>query len=121
MTWLNSRSVGLALAALCTAFWLWFGVASAMAERLGATSSVLHLVVPGGILLLTILLAWKWEALGGALLIAEGLVVCVGYPIFASGRFPIFTVVMMLLTLALPPIVAGFLLVADARRAALRH
>lgn len=121
MTWLNFRTIGLALAGLCTAFWLWFGIASAIVERLGPASSIMHVVLPGGILLVTILLAWKWEVLGGTLLALEGLIVAIGYPILARGRFPVATVVLMVLTLALPPVVAGLLLVADARRVALRH
>lgn len=121
MAWLNLRTAALILAALVTAFWLWFGIASATVEQLGWYNWVAHILTPGGILLVTVLLAWKWEALGGTLLAIEGIIVGIGYPILTRGRFPVTTVILMLLTLALPPLAAGIMLLVDARRVALRH
>jgi hypothetical protein len=45
-----------------------------------------------------------------------GLVVLVGYPIMFSRRFPPNTILIMLLTMALPPLAAGILLLASRRR-----
>ncbi len=118
---LSLRTSALILAGLFTAFWLWFGIASAAVEQLGWYNWVAHILTPGGILLVTALIAWKWEAIGGTLLLVEGLVVAVGYPLTFGRRFPIATSVMMVLTLALPLLVAGIMLLVDWRRAVLRH
>lgn len=110
------RAAALILAVLVTLFWLWFGVASAASEQLGWPNWIAHLLVPGGILLVTLFIAWKWPAVGGTLFLAEGLIVAVGYPIFARGRtLPIVTVVTMLLTLAAPLAVAGVMLLRSSR------
>lgn len=101
------------LIVLVTAFWLWFGIASAAAEHLGAMNWLGHLVVPGGVFIVTALVAWRWPVAGAVLLIAEGLFVAVGYPVTFGRRFPIITTVMVLLTMAAPPIAAGALLLTD--------
>jgi len=106
------RTVAFFLGGLVTAFWLWFGIASGIGERLGAGNLIGHVVVPGGIFLITLLVAWRWERVGGALFLIEGLVVAIGYPLMARGRFPVTTVVMVVLTMSLPPLVAGALLIA---------
>lgn len=117
---LSLRMSALVLVALFTAFWLWFGIASAFSEDLGTMNWILHALMPGGILLATLVVALQWEAIGGALLLVEGLIVAVGYPLTFGRRFPITTSVMMLLTLALPLLAAGIMLLVDARRAAWR-
>jgi hypothetical protein len=102
---------------LVTAFWLWFGIASAVAERLGALNWIGHIVVPGGILVVTALVAWRWPIAGASLLIAEGLFVAIAYPLTFGRRFPLFTTVMVWLTMALPSMMAGVLLLVDRRAA----
>ncbi len=109
------RHLAWTLIVLVTAFWLWFGIASAVAERLGALNSIGHIIVPGGILVVTALVAWRWPIVGAALLIAEGLFVAIAYPLTFGRRFPLFTTVMVWLTMALPPLVAGVLLLVDRR------
>lgn len=104
------RPAAWAIILLVIAFWLWFGVASATAEGLGAINWIGHIAVPGGIFIVTALMAWRRPAAGAALLILEGLFVAIAYPLTFGRRFPLFTVVMVLLTMALPPIVAGWLL-----------
>jgi len=100
-----------------TAFWLWFGIASAVAERLGALNWIGHIVVPGGVLVVTALVAWRWPIVGASLLIAEGLFVAIAYPLTFGRRFPLFTTVMVWLTMALPSMIAGVLLLVDRRAA----
>ena len=114
------RPLAWTLIVLATGFWLWFGIASAAAERLGAMNWLGHIVVPGGVLVVTALLAWRWPVAGAALLIAEGVFVAVGYPLTFGRRFPPFTSVMVLLTMAAPPILAGALLLFDRRHGTLR-
>jgi hypothetical protein len=105
------RPLAWGIIVLVTAFWLWFGIASAAAERLGPMNWLGHLVVPGGVLVVTALVAWRWPIVGASLLIAEGLFVAVAYPLTFGRRFPAFTTVMVLLTMAAPPVIAGSLLI----------
>jgi hypothetical protein len=91
-------------------FWLWFGIASAVSEELGARNWAAHLAVPGGIFVATLLLAVRWRRAGAALLLLEGLAVAIAYPLLARGRFPLSTIALILLTMAFPPAVAGSLL-----------
>jgi hypothetical protein len=100
---------------LVTGFWRWFGIASAASEGLGAGNWVAHILGPGGTLLATAAIAWRWPSAGGVLLILEGLVVAIGYPMMVSGRFPVTTIVFVLLTMAVPPMVAGGLLLFARR------
>ena len=109
------RPAAWTLIVLVTAFWLWFGIASAAAERLGALNSIGHIVVPGGVLVVTALVAWRWPIVGASLLIAEGLFVAIAYPLTFGRRFPLFTTVMVWLTMALPSMIAGVLLLVDRR------
>jgi len=92
------------------AFWLWFGTASALSERLGWGNAVAHLLVPGGILAVIAAIAWRWRVTGAILLIAAGGTIFVGYPMIFGEFFPTSTVVFVLLTMAAPPVAAGVLL-----------
>lgn len=76
---------------------------------------LIHTTVPGLVFLVTALIAWRWQAVGGMLLLLEGLIVAVGYPWRFQGRFPLGTYVFMELTMALPPLVAGVLFLAASR------
>lgn len=51
--------------------WLWFGITAAWEEGT-ALSWILHLLLPGGVLLLTAAISLKWERVGALLLVAEG-------------------------------------------------
>lgn len=110
-----ARPAAWTIIVLATGFWLWFGIASAVSEGLGPGNWVAHIVGPGGILLATAAIAWRWPSAGGALLMLEGLAVAVGYPMLANSRFPASTVVFVLLTMAAPPAVAGALLLLARR------
>jgi len=98
-------------------FWLWFGIGSAYAEGLGPINWLLHILVPSGIFILSTLLAWRWEGIGGALLVLEGLV-ALGFVVRASirGTFSTSTFTLTCLTLALPPLAAGMLFVVRWRQ-----
>jgi len=104
------RSTALVLMIIAIAFWLWFGVGSAYVERAGPFNWLMHILVPGGIFILSTLVAWRWEGIGGALLVLEGLV-ALGLIVraFLWGRFTASTLVLMCLTLGLPPLAAGIL------------
>jgi hypothetical protein len=54
-------------------FWLWFGIGSAYVERAGPVNWLIHILVPGGIFILSTLVAWRWPGIGGTLLVLEGI------------------------------------------------
>ncbi len=101
-------------------FWLWFGVASAVSERLGWGNFVAHLVVPGGVFAVIAALAWRWRVAGAMLMIVAGGTIFAGYPIVFGEFFPTSTIVFVLLTMAAPPVAAGVLLL-EARHHARRE
>ena len=77
-----------ALVALLTAFWLWFGFASAIAEDLGWENLVYELMMPGGWFAIIGAVAWRWRLAGAVLLVATGVVILIGYPIVFSEFSP---------------------------------
>jgi hypothetical protein len=104
------HSMAWVLLMIAIVFWLWFGVGSAYVERAGPVNWLMHILVPGGIFVLTALVAWRWEGIGGSLLVLEG-IVGLGFIVraFLWGRFTTSTLTLMCLTLGLPPLVAGIL------------
>ena len=102
------------LLAMLIAFWLWFGLASALSEKLGWQNLVWHLLLPGGAFAAIAAIAWRSRFIGGILLIAAGALIVLLYS-FAGGRFRPSTLILLLLTLAAPPIAAGVLLVESTR------
>jgi hypothetical protein len=104
------RFVARVLMIIAIVFWLWFGIGSAYVEGLGLVNWVLHILVPGGIFLLSALVAWRWQGPGGALLVVEGILAS-GFIVrtFLWGRFTVSTLILMGLTLGLPPLAAGIL------------
>jgi hypothetical protein len=91
-------------------FWLWFGIGSAYVERAGLFNWLMHILVPGGIFILSTLVAWRWQGIGGTLLVLEG-IAALGFIVraFLWGRFTTSTLILMGLTLGLPPLAAGIL------------
>jgi hypothetical protein len=96
-------------------FWIWFGLASGVGEGLNATGVLIHGALPGLIFLTLALLAWRWHHVGAFLLVAASLAIAVGYPILAQ-RFPASTILLVVLTMAVPPFVAGLLFWREAHR-----
>ncbi|MBL7184453.1 MAG: hypothetical protein ISS50_08390 [Anaerolineae bacterium] len=109
-TW--QRSTARVLMIITIVFWLWFGIGSAYVERASLLNWLMHTPVPGGtfILSLSTLVAWRWEGIGGTLLALEG-IVALGFitGTFLWGSFTASTLVLMCLTLGLPPLAAGIL------------
>jgi hypothetical protein len=111
MKWM--RYAGLTLALLWAGFWSYFGLASGIGEKLTPVGVFLHTAMPGLIFLATAAIAWRWEQAGSILLLVEGMIVLIGYPIMFHSRFPRQTIIFVLLTMALPPLLAGWLLLLD--------
>ena len=96
---------GRVLGLLWGGFWTAFGLLSGLGERLSVPGILMHAVMPGLLFLAAALIAWRWQALGGVLLIAAGLA--------AGAYFPWARTVPGILVLPLPGIVAGLLMLAD--------
>jgi hypothetical protein len=111
------RSSARVLMIITIVFWLWFGIGSAYVENAGLFNWLMHILVPGGIFILSTLVAWRWDGIGGALLVLEGLV-ALGFigRAFVQARFTASTLVLMCLTLGLPPLAAGVLFVICWKR-----
>lgn len=92
-------------------FWLWFGIGSALVEGGGLFNWFMHLLIPGGIFIFSALIAKQWHKIGSILFICEGFV-GTGILVFALvfQRLIASTLIMMLFTLALPPLIGGILL-----------
>jgi len=112
------RSAARVLMIIAIAFWLWFGIGSAYVERAGPFNWLMHILVPGGILILSTLIAWRWEVIGGALLMLEGLA-ALGFivRVFLLRNITASALVLMGLTLGLPPLAAGILFLARWKKA----
>lgn len=102
------RNIARVVAVVWAAWWTLFGVLSGFGEGLDPLGVVMHTLVPGGLFLLVTAIAWRWEFVGGSLLVVIGLATFQYYPFAASWPGA--------LTLSLPPILAGFLLLWDCIR-----
>lgn len=110
------RHISRALALLWAGWWTFFGLASGLVEGLSPIGVFIHTAVPGLVFLASVAVAWRWEAIGAVLLLAEGLLVLIGYPLMVHGRFPLSTITLVLLTMAVPPLAAGSLFFASWRK-----
>jgi len=104
------RSTAQVLMIITIVFWLWFGIGSAYAENAGLFNWLMHILVPGGVFILSTLVAWRWEGIGGTLLVLEGLA-ALSFIVraFLLANFTASGLVLMCLTLGLPPLAAGTL------------
>jgi hypothetical protein len=111
------RSSARVLMIIAIVFWLWFGIGSAYVENAGLFNWLMHILVPGGIFTLSTLAAWRWDGIGGALLVLEGLA-ALSFIVraFLLGSFTTSGLVLMCLTLGLPPLAAGALFLVCWRR-----
>jgi hypothetical protein len=103
-------------------FWLWWGVGSAYVEGFSWLSLLAH-CVPGLLILIATLVAWKWEMIGGGLLVGVAALVTafllsVILSVIRAGYQRAYQVdIMVWLTMALPPLLAGLFFLLSARRA----
>jgi hypothetical protein len=104
------RKLARVLTIMWASGWILFGLSSGFYEGMTLRGVLLHTALPGLIFLLTTIVAWRWEMIGGKLLLFEGLLVLVIFPVIAAGSIPFGGILFVILTMALPPLVAGFLL-----------
>lgn len=103
--------VGLILGLVWAGWWIFFGIASGIVEGLDFVGVLIHTALPGLIFLASVMVAWRWKAIGGIVLIVEGLSILIALPIAFTG-FPLLTIV---LAMGLPPLIAGVLFVLSWR------
>lgn len=106
------RSIARGLMIVTIVFWLWFGIGSAYVENAGPINWLMHLLFPAGIFILSSLIAWRWGGIGGGLLAFEG-ILAFGFIVnaYLQGRLIASTLILMCLTLGLPPLAAGILFI----------
>lgn len=108
------RRVARGVVVLWAAWWTFFVWASVIFE--GVTSNgMLAALLVSALLGGSAAIAWRWERGGGVLLTVEGLLVLLGYP-QAFSHLPPLTITFVLLTFALPPLLAGTLCLACRKR-----
>ncbi len=108
--WKQIRKIARVLTMLWASGWILFGLSSGLYEGMTLRGVLLHTALPGLVFLLTTIVAWRWEVIGGKLLMFEGLLILVIFPVIAAGSIPFSGILFVILTMALPPLVAGFLL-----------
>ncbi len=114
-TFQRLRAVARSIVIVLILVWLWFGISSAWFEG-GWVSWVLHLLLPGGILLITLLISIRWESIGAALLVGEGLFLSIWVLWSASiSTTDLGTIIVLLCILGIPLIIAGGLLLTTSR------
>jgi len=104
------------LALLWAGWWVFFGLASGLGEGLSPVGILIHTALPGLVFLVSVALAWRWETVGGVVLILEGVFVLIAYPVMTYDHFPLATIIFVLLTMALPPLAAGLLLLISGQK-----
>ena len=105
-----------ALALLWAGFWIFFAVGSSIVEPPPA-GMVPRIAAAGLLFLVLAVLPWRWAAAGGVLLVLTGLFFAVAYPM-AYSHLPLAIRMMTAVTLAGPPLAAGFLFLLHHRAAA---
>lgn len=107
----------LAVALVWAGWWVFFGVASGIGEGLSPVGVLVHAALPGLVFLATVLASAVWPRVGAWVLLAEGAVVLIGYPMLAHGtrHFNAATIAFVVATMAGPPALAGALLLASRR------
>jgi ABC-type uncharacterized transport system permease subunit len=110
------RIGGLALALVWAGWWTFFGIASGIGEKMSPAGVFAHATLPGLIFCGSVAIAWWKESIGGIVLLLEGVVALIAYPLMTYHNFPLSTIAFVILTMALPPLLAGLLLIVDGRK-----
>ena len=113
----NTERVAWVLIVFVAVFWLWVGIASAIGEDLGPANAALHVLLPGGTFAIIGVLARRWRTPAAVALIAIGGFVAIAYPLVYLEFFAASTVGLVVGTMAVPPLVAGILLLLPRNRA----
>jgi len=104
--WMIYVARGIAL--LWALWWTLFGLLSGIAEGYDWLGIFRHAAVPGLVFLLVAVIAWRWEIIGGILLLLASVATLIGFPFTRTLEG--------FLTLFLPPLVAGGLFIVSRLR-----
>ena len=111
------RRAAAILVVIAVVFWLWFGIGSAVVMHGTAFDWFMYLMMPGGIFIISALIAWRWSRVGGVILALEGLLALIFViRAYAIGNYDASTFILMILTLCLPPLISGFLFALHGRQ-----
>lgn len=108
-----NRLIARTLALLWAAHWSFFAVASEMAEPVDPAQKAFVCLLAIGLTFGSALLPWLSVRIGGVVLLLEGVALCLLNAMFFHN--PPATQVFLLLTLALPPLACGLLLLTRPR------
>lgn len=103
------------LALLWGLYWVWFGVSVWGLGQARGAGLVMAVAWPGLVFLVSAIVAWRWQTVGAIVLLAEGALTAIAYPL-AARNMPVRTLVFLLLLMSLPPLVAGALFLVSRRR-----
>jgi hypothetical protein len=109
------RSTARMLALIWACGWVFFAVLG-VGDQGFSRQGVLILIFCFLVFLGSAVIPRLWERIGGIILLIEGLIILVGYLFFLRDRYPIFAIIIVVLALAMPPLVAGFLFLAAGWR-----
>jgi hypothetical protein len=102
------RNAARAILLLWAAFWVWFGLASGLSERLSPLGVAVHVAAPGLVFAVITAVAWRWERAAAWLLLAVAAGILYTYNELMGHRGPAF-VLQVGSILAGPPLLAGLL------------
>jgi hypothetical protein len=109
------RWIGRIVAIGWAGWWSFFGVASFLSEPFSANALIV-IIVFCLIFAFSAAIPWFWEPVGSFVLLIEGGLVMIVYPLVTWGHMPFTTIAFVLVTMALPPVIAGVLLLLSWRR-----
>ena len=90
-------------------FWLWFGIASAIHDRLPWHQVASYALRPGLMFFAVVFIAWLWPKLGGLLLVLTGFVLAAWYAVYFGDK-DIPAKLFVLCTIAARPLACGLML-----------
>ena len=96
------------LALLWAGIWACFLIAEAMRLR-AAGRGYLPWVGMGVLFVIVAFVPWRWQRMGGYLLLALGLVLGIDYELFAPPHLSAAMQALIVLTLSVPPVISGTL------------
>lgn len=108
------RTAARSILLLWSAFWIWFGLASGVAEHLSPAGIFIHTAAPGLVFAAIALLAWRHESVAGVLLLVIAVLILLAYDSMMGHR-GVWYVLQVGSILAGPPAIAGFLFLTAAK------
>lgn len=98
------------LALLWGIWWVYFGYSTGMTENMDSIGVLVRIFMPGGIFLISALFVFKSGYTAPILLILEGVFAFIVYAILSLGQYSLSTFIFIFVTMILPPVLAGSML-----------